>query len=236
MANHTALWIIQQACGELGVPAPAHVTGIGDETGQQMLALLNSAGYDLSANFQWEELTKLHKFFTVNAQGEYDLPPDYNNFLDCTAWDNTNRWPLLGPASQQEWNAIIAAKVEAVLRTYYKLQQKKLCLYPVPVDIRELVLSYSSLYWVNSATGIPKQEVDQDDDVPILNDWLLVKFLKLKIWSAKGFDTTSLNADFTTAYLSLTAKSKGSRVLSLAPKIGTILIGPQNIPEGNWVQ
>jgi len=247
MAN-TALWIIQQACGELGLPVPAHAAGTTQETNTQMLALLNSAGYDLASNYQWEELTRPYNFVTADNVPSYPLPNDYNYFLDSTGWDNSNRWPLLGPVSAQEWRALIAAKVTAVSRTYYKVQDRQISVWPIPSNAagtngtqspgRNLVIEYCSINWVESGTnpGQYQSDIANDTDMPILNQWLLVKFLKVKMWAAKGFDTTVLQAEFDTLFLSLTAKSKGSRVLSLAPKTGAVFIGVQNVPEGNWIR
>jgi len=239
----TALQIIQQACGELGLPTPDAVAGTTEETNIQMLALLNAAGYDLAANYQWEELNSEYLFDTVADQMEYPLPDDYNYFLDSTGWDRSNRWPLLGPVSQQEWQALVAAKVQAVSRTYYMLRNKKISLWPVPyvgdgfTDPRKLAISYASLNWVMDASDTTsKPMINQDGDVPRLNPWLLIKFLKLKTWQAKGFNTEALATDFKVMFESISAKSKGSRVLSLAPKTGTVFIGVQNVPEGNWVR
>jgi len=239
--SNTALWIVQQACGELGLPVPAAVTGTTDETNVQMLALLNSAGYDISSNFQWEELNRTYDLTigTDPMQEDYPLPTDFNYFLDSTGWDRTNRWPLLGPVTQQEWQALVAAKVQAVSRTYFILQNKMLNFWPQPnTGVRELALSYGSKAWVEdgNALGTYKMNISKDADIPVVNEWLLVRLLKVKMWSAKGFDTTTLAAEFTTMWNSLTAKSKGSRVLSLAPKTGTVFIGVQNVPEGNWVR
>ena len=246
---YTALWIIQQACAELGLPVPAHAAATTQETNTQMLALLNGAGYDIASTFQWEELTKQYNFLTVIDVPSYVLPTDYNYFLDSSGWDNTNRWPLLGPVSVQEWNALVAAKVTAVSRTYYKVQQKKIHIWPIPSlpngdngnppsAGRDMVLSYCSTNWVESGTnpGQYQDSITNDADVPVLNPWLLVKFLKLKMWAAKGFDTTALEAEFRIMFSSLSDKSKGSRVLSLAPKTGSVFIGVQNVPEGNWIR
>jgi hypothetical protein len=234
----TALQIVQQACGELGLPVPDAVAGTTEETNIQMLALLNSAGYDLAANYQWEELTRT-QLVNLNAVDDlYDLPTDYNFYLDSTGWDRTNRWPLLGPVSSQEWQALVASKVQAVSRTYYRLVNKKLEFWPKPVSDRVIALEYNSLAWVQNGLD-PTQyltRIEHDSDTPVLNDWLLVKFLKLKTWAAKGFDTTMLTAEFQNMFNSISAKSKGSRVLSLAPKTGTVFIGVQNVPEGNWVR
>jgi hypothetical protein len=239
--SNTALWIVQQACGELGLPVPTTVAGSTNETDTQMLALLNAAGYDAVSNYQWEEMNRTY-LFTIGIDpsiNEFPLPDDYDYFLDSTGWDRTNRWPVLGPLTQQEWQALIAAKVQAVSRTYFLLQGKKLSFWPQPTTgAREIALSYASRAWVESGKnpGTYLRNIGNDADVPVLNEWLLVKMLKLKMWAAKGFDTTELQNEFQIMWDSLTAKSKGSRVLSLAPKTGTVFIGVQNVPEGNWVR
>jgi len=247
----TALQIVQQACLELGLPPPVALTATENETSNQMLGLLNAAGYDLISNYQWEEMNRTYKF-EIGAdplKDTYDLPVDYNYFLDCTGWDRTNRWPLLGPTTQQEWQALIAAKVQAVSRTYWIIQNKKISfwpypLYPVTADPvtpqgnRTIAISYSSLSWVENGLqpGQYLNMIINDSDKPVLSDWLLVKFLKVKMWNAKGFDTAPLVTEFKVLFDSLSGKSKGSRVLSLAPKTGTVFIGVQNVPEGNWIR
>jgi len=234
--SQTALWVIQQAEMELGLPVSPVMAGSNEATATQLQALLNSAGYELSSNYQWEELNRDYIFDTVDGQDSYDLPDDYNYFIDSTGWDRSNRWPLLGPVSQQEWQAVVAWKVKAVLRTYYKVQNKQITFFPAITSIRQMALSYASKNWVTSgiAPFAPKDMIDQDGDLMVLNPWLMVKLLKVKMWGAKGFDTSMLAMEFTTMWNSLTAKSKGNRVLSLAPQTGTILIGTQNIPPGGF--
>jgi len=245
---YSAKWIIQQSGKELGLPVgDAPVSSLA-ETDVQMLGLLNSAGYDLTSNYSWEELNRTYLFETVADKADYPFPDDYNYFQDSSGWDRTNRWPLLGPVSVQEWEALIAAKVTAVSRTYYKFQNKRVFVWPIPtvggteagtqIAGRLLAIAYASLNWVedSAAKGTYKPLITNDNDMPLLNPWLLVKLLKCKMWAAKGFDTTKLDNEYMTMFLSLSAKSKGSRVLSLAPKQGSVFIGVQNVPEGNWVR
>jgi len=39
----------------------------------------------------------------VFAQVQYALPDDWSKQITQTEWDRTDRWPLLGPQSSQEW-------------------------------------------------------------------------------------------------------------------------------------
>lgn len=60
----TMLQIIQAATGEMGLPVPNYVAGNQATDVVQQLALLNSAGRELTREYQWQALNKAH-IFTV---------------------------------------------------------------------------------------------------------------------------------------------------------------------------
>ena len=43
----------------------------------------------------------------VIVQDTYQEPADFDHFINETWWDRTNHWPMLGPKSAQECNAVI---------------------------------------------------------------------------------------------------------------------------------
>ena len=57
MVKGTALEIVSQVAGELGLAVPSTLTNVADPTAPQLLSILNSAGNDLVNSFSWEELT-----------------------------------------------------------------------------------------------------------------------------------------------------------------------------------
>jgi len=76
----TMLQLVQQVTAELNLTVPTYVNGNPSQDTQQILALMNGAGYDLLKEYDWQALEKEYRFYTqfVNAiatsvQGSYVL-------------------------------------------------------------------------------------------------------------------------------------------------------------------
>lgn len=61
----TALQIIQQATGEMGLVVPQSVAGTQTADNVQLLALLNAVGSELRSQHTWQRLQKEYRFFTT---------------------------------------------------------------------------------------------------------------------------------------------------------------------------
>lgn len=241
MAGLTALQIIQQAQSELGLPKSNAVASSQEATGQQMLALLNTLGSDLVDSHAWQDLSFIGQFETTVGQPSYPLPANYGYYIDQTFWDMVNNWPLIGPLSPQEWQMLTAGLATLTPREAFRIFQGKIELFPTPGEGTDgsgfkISYQYVSNQWVESGSnpGIYQTAIIADDDVPLLDSNLLVKGLKVRMWSAKGLNTDSLVTDFTGRYNMLTGKDKGAPVLSLSPRFRSNFIGYRNVPDGNW--
>jgi hypothetical protein len=62
------LSLVQQATGEMGVSVPSSVAGNLTQDVIQQLALLNSAGYELLRQYEWQALTIEYRFYTAFYQ------------------------------------------------------------------------------------------------------------------------------------------------------------------------
>lgn len=237
-AYWTALQVLKQAAGELGLPQPTSVTGLTDIQSSQLLALLNSAGNELLLYYPWEQFATEWLFTTVNGQADYDLPADYKYFTDQTQWDRTNHWPLLGPKSPQEWAWLKGSLVAALPRMRFRVQNNKFKLWPTPSSPNfNMAMEYIKSNWLETDIGGVPTEVDmiaQDGDVLFYDPWLLVKFIKFKFYELKGFDTTGVNADFMRVFNTLTGKDTGAKILSLSPQVQSQMLGPWSVPDGSW--
>lgn len=76
----TMLQLVQQVTAELNLTVPTYVNGNPSQDVQQILALMNGAGYELLKEYDWQALEKEYRFYTqfVNAtatsvQGSYVL-------------------------------------------------------------------------------------------------------------------------------------------------------------------
>ena len=236
MAYWTALQVLSQAAGELGLPRPATITGLSDLQSVQLLSLLNSAGNELLLYYPWEQFLKEYTFATVNGTDTYALPTDLAYFTDQTQWDRTNHWPLLGPKSAQEWAWLKGALVAALPRQRYRIINDKFTLWPVPgATVVTLAMEYVSTNWVsNSVAPLLSDTIIRDDDTLLFNQWLLVKFVKFKFLATKGLPSKTALAEFMRVYDSLTGKDKGGKILSLAPHVTSPYIGAWSVPDGSW--
>lgn len=249
MSQDTVLWVIQQASLEMGLPKPLEAVSATDTTTQQLVALLNAAGNEMVNGYPWEQLTKEFLITTVDGQSEYTMPSDWSYFLDQTQWDRTNHWPLLGPKTAQEWQWLKGGLLSSGPRLRYRVLGGKFQLFPTPNAQNTptngsdgafvpwtLAMEYVSDTWLASATEANTfYNFAQDDTNLLLVDpWIMVKFIKMKYWEAKGLDTTAYSKDFIGMWESRIGKNKGAPMLTLAPRARTMLIGINNIPDGSW--
>jgi hypothetical protein len=69
--SQTMLQLVQQVTAELNLAVPTYVAGNPSQDVQQVFALLNAAGYELTKEYDWEALSKEYRFYTnyVNTVG-----------------------------------------------------------------------------------------------------------------------------------------------------------------------
>lgn len=242
----TALDLLRQVAGELGLPVPTSLIAVDDKQSVQLLAFLNSAGNELLELYPWGNLLKEWTFFTENDVGEYALPDDWSYFIDQTQWDRTSHWPLLGPKSPQEWAWLKGGLLAAAPRMRYRVIDNKFAIWPVPQANSnsgptvpppfELSMEYVRTTWVQGPDGPDdlKDMVTANGDIVLYNPWMVIKFIKLKFYELKGFDTSGVRQDFLRIFQSLTGKDKGAPRLSLSPRFPPIFIGPWSVPDGSW--
>jgi len=237
----SALAVLKQVAGELGLPQPGTIAGISDVQSIQLLSLLNSGGNELLMYYPWAQFAKEWKFMTVVDQGDYPLPDDWAYFRDQTQWDRTDHWPLLGPKSPQEWAWLKGSLVAALPRQRYRVADNKFMIWPIPAastspSTMEFAMEYIQKNWVLQG-GDPLKPVDMivgDGDLLQYNPWLLIKFVKFKFYELKGFDVKGVQTDFMRVYNALTGKDVGGAVLSLSPRYTSPYIGPWSVPDGSW--
>ena len=62
--SQTMLQLVQQVTAELNLAVPTYVAGNPSQDTQQILALMNGAGYDLTKEYDWQALEKEYRFYT----------------------------------------------------------------------------------------------------------------------------------------------------------------------------
>ena len=170
----------------------------------------------------------------VLAQTAYDLPPDFERITDRTQWDKSKHWEALGPESAQQWQWLKSGYISTGPRIRWRILDNQFQVWP-PMNTNEyLGWEYRSKGWARGVDGTVKNSFIEDNDTAILDDRIIVLGTKLKYWSIKGFDTTTLMQEYQ-RYLSIAkANDKGSPNLSFAPYPSKVLIGYANIPDTGY--
>jgi hypothetical protein len=238
MAERALLAIVQAAVDELGsINRPTTIVGSSDQNVQQLLALANREGKELSAregiNGGWPQLRKEYTFNTADGTASYDFPSDLQYFMNTTAWDRSQKWPLHGPVSPQTWQVLKSGTVGSVgPRTRFRVMAGQIYLDPTPSSINALVFEYYSNTWCESSGGTDQSAWAADTDLPLLPDDCFILGLIWRWRKAKGLD---YQEDFN-AYESFVSMKLGQSgmapVIDFArPAPSARLIDEMNVPD-----
>lgn len=166
------------------------------------------------------------------GQANYPMPSDYERTVNKTMYNKSNRWSVIGPKTAQEWQWLKASYITTGPRMRYRIMGDEFVIWP-PSYAANIVLGfeYQSNGWVEAADGTVKTKATVDTDTFLFPDRLLVLGTKLKFFEIKGFDTTSVLADFSRELSKFKAQDAGADTLSMAPRYPNILLTQNNIPD-----
>jgi len=164
----------------------------------------------------------------------YDLPSDWLSEIPQTEWDRTNRWPLLGPQSPQDWQSFKSGIVYAGPRQRFRIQENQILINPPPPNGLLFSLEYISNGWVINSVNQRLPRFTNDTDTAIFPDSLLITGLKAQFKAAKGLDGTFDIAEFRVMLDTIKAQDKSAPKLSLSPQPGEVLLSVANVVDGNF--
>jgi hypothetical protein len=105
------LQLVQQVTAELNLSVPTYVAGNQSQDVQQILALMNGAGYELVKEYDWQALQVQYRFYTqaitTNAtaiEGSNILTVDINTNISAV----TSQWQITGYNINQDTNVVTA--------------------------------------------------------------------------------------------------------------------------------
>jgi len=172
----------------------------------------------------------------VFSQTKFALPSTYDRLIDRTDWDKTQHWEMLGPETPQQWQWLKSGFISTGPRVRYRMLANSLQIWPPLGSDHTLGVEYLTNQWVlvSGGTQPTKSLFSLDTDTCIFPDRLMVLNLKLKYLEAKGFDTTAVYRDFKNELDISKAADGGSPSLSMNPRISSVLVGWNNIPDSGY--
>lgn len=149
-AFSTAGTLINRAAVEVGLTAVSDPYASTDQNFIQLCGLLQSLGDELWRQGRWQQMQQVYTFTTDAGVARYDLPADFGTMIDQTGWNRTNRLPLGGPLSPQEWEYLKAFQSGVVFTILFRPINQQLWFLPddaIPADF-VVAFEYLSRFWV----------------------------------------------------------------------------------------
>jgi hypothetical protein len=168
------------------------------------------------------------------AKTKYAFPADYQRIVDRTQWDKSKHWEMLGPESPQQWQWLKSGYIATGPRIRWRILGNTFQIWPGVSTSEYLGFEYVSKYWVTDAGGTSKGSFTADTDTCAFDDRLMVAGLKLKYFGVKGFETQLLQDEYDAILSSVKGEEQGAPMLSMAPRLSNVLLGPENIPDSNY--
>lgn len=237
--------MIQNAMVEMNLPSPTIAFNSSDYTILQMIALANREGKQLMQRHEWYALQKLYSITLVAGQDTYALPNDFDRPIDRTWWDSSNRWPMEGSISPQEWEWIKSGINTVTPRRRWRLlgsSSSPLIIDPIPNagDAGNIItFEYISNNWCKSGPAAlppnnPQSAWAADTDIAILDQEVMTLGLKWRFLAANQLAYQDDRSEYENEVKNRMSQEKGARVLNTS-NIGIYSRFPYpNIPDGNY--
>ncbi len=170
------------------------------------------------------------------SQVKYPFPSDFDRLIDRTDWDKSQHWEMLGPESAQQWQWLKSGYISTGPRVRFRPLDGLFQIWPALGVDHVLGFEYMSNSWVltSGATQPTLSSFTADTQTCIFPDRLMVLGLKLKYFEIKSMDTTALWRDYNMQLSIAKAADAGSPTLSFAPRMSSVLVGWENIPDSNY--
>lgn len=236
----TLLTAVQEACNEVGFPAPGFVVSSQDQQVKQMLALANREGREqVSLAGGWPQLRGEQLFTLVNGQAAYDFPTDFDSYMPDTIWNRDQRWPVNGPLSAQEWQYVKSGLINSEPWQRYRVMDGQIYFDPTPTSVSDgqtVAIEYQSKAYCQSNAGVVQTAWAADTDVWRLPDDVLVLGLKWRYLAAKRLDYSEEKKAWADAVDREQARAYVGRTLPLNAGVNRNWLGDgwSQIQDGDW--
>jgi hypothetical protein len=188
----TLLELLKEFCTRRMLPIPQIVMSSQDDTYLQLVGLANEVLDDLMTRGTWTQLQKEASWTSTGTESQGALttlaPAGFKHVIKDTFYDRTQRLPVFGPKSPQEWQLLKAVPMTGPF-LQYRIQGGNLLLNPVPPAGHSLYFEYASNYSIQSGndTTIFKRYFSADNDIFLLDQSLLLSGLSWRWKKEKGF-------------------------------------------------
>ena len=102
----TLISYIQNVANEAGYTVAPTAVGSTDTTTKQLLTIANRVNREMAEQYPWPLLYASSSITLVAGQASYSLPTAFSYYHYETFWNQSTRWRVLGPITEQEYAEI----------------------------------------------------------------------------------------------------------------------------------
>lgn len=204
-----------------GIPAWAEVTVVTETQLTINVSATGSASATTSCSF---------------SRQYFDLPAGFDRQVSRTQWDRSDRWAMSGPKSSQEWQWLKGGIVSTGPVYRYRIFGNRFKVHPAPGARLILANEFVSNQWISTTTAADPtlSSFAADTDLMIYPDDVMVNGVKYHWYKTKGLDWEMPLAEFSRSLSYAKAQDQPAQNLSLAPQPRNLLIGIDQVQDGNF--
>jgi hypothetical protein len=95
--------VIQNVANEAGYTVESNIFTSTETTTKQLLAIAQRINRDIFEAYPWPKCYAAGSITLVDGQSTYPLPAAFSNYQYETFWNQSTRWRVLGPISEQDY-------------------------------------------------------------------------------------------------------------------------------------
>lgn len=153
---------------------PTSIIGNTQDVARQILEVMNVTMVELARAFDWQELQKEKTFNSVASTQNYDLPTDFDRFINETFWNIDEMWPVKGPMTPEEWRILKNSSVSGGATTeYFRIRNGHTVIFPIPASVNSYIYEYISNLIIKSSIGVGQTTWLADTDVPAIDPYIV---------------------------------------------------------------
>jgi len=148
---------------------PTSIIGNTEDVAKQILEVMTVSITELARSFNWQELQKEKTFNTIIATKNYDLPTDFDRFVNNTFWNSTTQHAVM-PVTPEEWRVLNNQGITGGTGfSYSRIRAGHVVLFPTPAAVEAYIYEYISNLVVLSSSGTGQSGWLADTDVPAID-------------------------------------------------------------------
>lgn len=127
--------IVSNVANECGYTVDTQVIGSGETTTKQLLAITQRINRDIFEAYPWQKCYASGAITLVGGQSTYQLPAAFSYYQYETFWNQSTRWKVLGPMTQQEYAEAIGFGLTTTIYQRFQIRgisNSELLIYPTP--------------------------------------------------------------------------------------------------------